>query len=230
MCNRRSVLYGMFGIALLIGLSELVGKLLEKPVQEQVTVDYVKSADALAERGDRNGAIAQYKLAILRGSAPTQAYGNLANVYLSSGDFLNALNNLDNGIEVAHRQSDPFESQLKVNRINVLRNLKQDELERSPALKDYVCLHNFYVVAASAKGDGEPELSKVRSVFPNAEIGEPHPAPIAPIIAEAFLTCDQAQHVVNIAEYNLKTHPFIERWYVCDSHCPSTKAATRNEH
>jgi len=219
--GKQSVLLGIAGIILLLALSKFAGLVLKKPVQKQVAVDLFKSAQEMAEQGDQDGAIAQYKVAVI-GGAPLQAYGNLASLYAGRRDFLNALDTLDRGIQVGKETSDSFEPQLGMMRIQLLDSLPYREVDASPELKKYVCGHDLYVVAASVKGNPDAQLANIRRYFPHTHIGVRPSRPLnpeySPIVADSFLTCEEAQRLVIAVEARFKTAPFVGKWH---NQCPS---------
>jgi tetratricopeptide (TPR) repeat protein len=87
-------------------------------------------------------------------------------------------------------------------------------------LKDYICLHNFFVIGVSRrKKDVANALRIVRKDFPSAELGKPsEKSPeFVPIIIDLFIDCNETKKTFAKGQKKYRSRPVVGSWYPgCD--------------
>jgi hypothetical protein len=166
-----------------------------------------------ADENLRRDARTFYRQTLLDAPQTTQAVDNLARLLAEQRYVYDAVLLLDDGIKTAIT-TDPMI-------VPFLRGTRRDILKALPAnvvtsgrssLGQYVCEHNTHVYVMSVKPENVARArTDVRARYPLAEAGD-QVGEWVPIIADFFLTCDQAKAMIEREAANGQ-QPFAGSWY-----------------
>lgn len=171
----------------------------------------------------RRAVASRLESALARAPLTTQAYENLARLHSTGGEHLRAVQVINRAIEVARANHDPILDALRATRRDVLE-AALPALERIPELRDYVCVHNAYVVVSSvSRSEADAEVARFRGAFPLARADAPAGGQV-PIVADSFLTCQEAAEVLARVQAEYGTWPFVGRSYTGCPECPGLPA------
>ncbi len=138
-----------------------------------------------------------------------------ATLYLNEARKKNAeaaMKAIDGYIETAEQSQDPGTTSLYEARQEYMKGLTPF-LKQSAELRHYLCLNGFVVVTASETVDAAPALlERIRTVFPNAELGEIHGA-YRRIYADMFIKCDHANEILAKAKQKVRNDAYVENWF-----------------